>query len=327
MKKILGILAFMALLGIQTVYAAEDNTAASVSESKTMITSDQKQTTQTTSSSETAIREVTTNATTNAVEVGEAIKTGIEEQTGIKSVADSETVNQNVVEIKKELASGQYTITPEQLANYTDEQLDDALQLFTRINQDFYGMDLSAYVRLLTALYQDKTVDVSTALAALSFDATGLSLTELKNQVDALENYLQTVYPSNSSFISIRQLSRDELLAILNFVTPLQAKMLAEEDRFFPGIIAWIARYASEGIPQPRNELVKPAVTTTTTTSFVEATTVQSSVTTKADPKKEQTGILPKMGDNPMFYLSIIGVLVIVIAGFIYYRRKRNKRD
>lgn len=318
----------MTLLTVQSAYATEENTAANVNESEeTLITTtaEPMSTTQTTTSLET-ISDTTIDTTTKAVEVGEAIKTGIEEQTGIKSVADSETVNQNVVEIKKELASGQYTITPEQLANYTDEQLDDALQLFTRINQDFYGMDLSAYVRLLTALYQDKTVDVSTALAALSFDATGLSLAELKNQVDVLENYLQIVYPSNSSFISIRQLSRDELLAILNFVTPLQAKMLAEEGRFFPGSIVWIARYASEGIPQARNELVKPVTTdaTTETTSAANETTTKSSVTKKEDSKKEQTGILPKLGDNPMFYVSVIGVLVIITVGFIYYRRKKK---
>ncbi|WHA09726.1 LPXTG cell wall anchor domain-containing protein [Enterococcus montenegrensis] len=327
-KKVLGILAFMALLTVPSAYAAEENTAANVNESEetlTTTTAEQMSTTQTTTSLETT-SEKTTDTTTTAVEVGEAIKNGIEEQTGIKAVEASETVNQNVVEIRKALASGQYAITPEELANYTDEQLDEALQLFTRINQDFYGMDLGAYVRLLTALYQDKTIAVSSALAALSFDATGLSLSELKNQVDALENYLQTVYPANSSFISIRQLSHDELLAILNFITPLQEKMLAEEGRFFPGIIAWIARYASEGIPQARNELVKPVTTnaTTETTTATNETTTESSVTKKEDNKKEQTGILPKMGDNPMFYVSVIGILVIISVTFIFYRRKKK---
>ncbi|MCU7356854.1 MULTISPECIES: LPXTG cell wall anchor domain-containing protein [Enterococcus] len=329
-KKVLGFLTLVTLLTGPNVYAAA--TAASVIHtSEVLATSSSEESTATTTTSSAITPEdntMTTDTTIEAVEVGEAIKNGIEEQTGIPAAADNKTVNQNVSEIRNELASGQYNISAEQLGSYTDEQLDNALQIFTRVNQDFYGMDLGAYVRLLTALYQDKTVDVTAAKSALSFDPTSLSLAELKTQVTALQNYLQNLYPTNSSFIPIRQLSNDELVAILNFVTPLQEKMLTEEGRFFPGIVAWIARYASEGIPQARGNLTKPVVASTTETtnnsSNQDPSSKETGTTETTDSTKAATGILPKMGDNPMFYLSLIGLLVIIVVTFIFYRRKKK---
>lgn len=326
-KKMLGILTLAILLMGPNVYAAEE-TATSVTTTLEVLETSNSNESMTTNSSSTEASEVSTDTTIEAKEVGEAIKNGIEEQTGIPAAADNKAVNQNVSEIRNELATGQYNISVEQLASYTDEQLEDALQIFTRVNQDFYGMDLGAYVRLLTALYQDKTVNVAAANAALSFDPTSLSLAELKTQVADLQNYLQNLYPANSSFIPIRQLSNDELVAILNFVTPLQEKMLTEEGRFFPGIVAWIARYASEGIPQARGDLAKPVATNTTETtnnSSNQDTSSKETATTKTtDSTKAATGILPKMGDKPMFYLSFVGLLVVIIVAIIFYRRKKK---
>ena len=123
-------------------------------------------------------------------------------------------------------------------------------------------------------------------------------------------------------------MSNDELVAILNFVTPLQEKMLTEEGRFFPGIVAWIARYASEGIPQARGDLAKPVATNTTETtnnSSNQDTSSKETATTKTtDSTKAATGILPKMGDKPMFYLSFVGLLVVIIVAIIFYRRKKK---
>ena len=157
------------------------------------------------------------------------------------------------------------------------------------------------------------------------------------DKIDSLQAYLAALYPSNSSFMAIRQMSNQELTNVLKHISPLQEEMIATQGNFFPGIIAWIARYANDddvrsGGTVPTNPSTTETTSTSTsrssTTASTTAESAENSVPAKSDPNKQEDkilGILPRTGEERRTWLTVAGVLLLVLIAFIMIRRNRKK--
>lgn len=223
--------------------------------------------------------------------------------------------------IRKSLLETEMGITKEDLAKYSDRQLEDTMTLFLRYNYDTSGMDMSSYVRLLTALFVNNTVSLDKALAQLTFDPNKFSsFSEMIPHVKEIQTYLQVLYPPNSSFYAAKEMTDSQLTAVLEYLQTLETKMTAERTALPTGRIGLIIYHAEQG-----SNTDNTTDTSTTGSKNDQGTAVTSSDSTKKnDAKKDGLLKLPQTGEEKAKWaISIIGVLLII--GMIIILMRRNK--
>lgn len=223
-------------------------------------------------------------------------------------------------------------LSPSEVDGYTDQQLLNAMTLCQRIGTDTYGLDVGGYARILQALYKDKTLSWSKIENILNYNPSDYkNAIEMVDQIDSLQAYLAAVYPSNSSFMAIRQMSNQELTNVLTYISPIQEKMIAADGDFFPGIIAWISRYSAKDDVRNGAAGTNSTTETTTTSESTTATSTTQSAENKTpassdnDKKEDKGGFLPKTGEERRTWLTVAGVLILVIIAFVMIRRNRKK--
>ena len=218
-------------------------------------------------------------------------------------------------------------LSPEEVDSYTDQQLLNTMTFVNRVNVDVYSLDISGYAHALQALYKDHTLSWEKIEQAMAYNPN-----EYKNSldmiptIDQLQNYLEALYPSTSSFIAIPKLSNEELTNVLTHISPIQKEIMEKDGTLFPGIIAWIMTFSEEPSILAGN-------TTTSTTASEESSSEATSSTEKektevpatseSTPTKK-TGFLPKTGEQRKVWLTVIGAAILVIVLFILIRKKKN---
>lgn len=219
------------------------------------------------------------------------------------------------------LETPEYGISKEDLAKYTDNQLEDTMTLFIRYNYDISGMDFGSYVGLLKTLYVDKTVSLEKALAQLSFNPSSFnSFAEMIPQVDKLQTYLNVLYPSNSSFIASKEMTNDELIARLTYLDVFEKKVKADGGTLGAGRIVYILNADTYGTPTDTTK------TSTSDTKKADGTVASSDTTKKEDGKKDSLLKLPQTGEEKAKWaVSILGILLVV--GAVIYLVRRNKAN
>lgn len=254
----------------------------------------------------------------------------IEKETGVKKSSDPIGNEQDTDKIRKMLKdeSMKSIISSSEVDGYTDQQLLNAMTVCVRISTDTYGLDVGGYARILQALYKDNTLSWDKIQNILNYNPSNYTnAIEMADQIDSLQAYLATLYPSNSSFMPIRQMSNQELTNVLKHISPIQEKMIGTDGDFFPGIIAWIARYS-------KDDAIRNGTATNTTTSTTEESTTASttqSAENKASAKDDTTkkddkgGFLPKTGEERRTWLTVAGVIILALIAFIMIRRNRKK--
>lgn len=259
----------------------------------------------------------------------------LEKETGVKKSSDPVGNEQDPAKIREMLKddSMKSILTPSEVDGYTDQQLLNAMTLCQRIGTDTYGLDVGGYARILQALYKDKTLSWSKIQPMLNYNPSDYkNAIEMADQIDSLQAYLAALYPSNSSFMAIREMSNQELINVLTYISPIQEKMIAADGDFFPGIIAWISRYAEKD--DIRNGATGTSTTATTTTtestSDTDTSTTQSAgnntpASSDTGKKDDKGGFLPKTGEERRLWLTVAGVIILAIIAFILVRRNRKK--
>lgn len=348
MKKILLTCALLFLFPLsanaetETVNTSEDSTAAT--EQTTETTSDNQSDSSTTDeSSTTATTEDSTASTTSSselenVEVKDIEKAKektikkVEKETGVKQTSEEVTTDNDPEQIRKTLKESDLSsiMSQKEIDSYTDQQLLNAMKLTNRMGSDIWGLDVGGYARILQALYKDKTLSWDKIENILNFDPNRYgNAIEMIDDVDSLQAYLNALYPSDSSFMAVRNMSREELINVLKYISPIQEEIIGTGNSFFPGIIAWISRYAED-------DDIRNGVTPSTTTSeSVSGSTSEQAVssTNSAENKaaaKEDTndkilGILPKTGEERRTWLTVAGVIILALIAFVMIRRNRKK--
>lgn len=256
----------------------------------------------------------------------------IEKETGVKKSSDPIGSEHDTNKIREMLKGDtmKSIITPSEVDSYTDQQLLNAMTLCERISSDTYGLDVSGYARILQALYKDKSLSWDKIENIMNYNPSNYTnALEMIDQIDSLQAYLAALYPSNSSFMPIRQMSNQELSNVLKYISPIQEKMIGTEGDFFPGIIAWISRYAEKD--EVRNGVTISSTTETSTTESSTVTSTTNSAENKAsakdnnDKKEDKGGFLPKTGEERRTWLTAAGVIILAIIAFIMIRRNRKK--
>lgn len=256
----------------------------------------------------------------------------IEKETGVKKSSDPIGSEHDTNKIREMLKgeSMKSIISPSEVDGYTDQQLLNAMTLCERIGTDTYGLDVGGYARILQALYKDKSLSWDKIENILNYNPSNYTnALEMIDQIDSLQAYLAALYPSNSSFMPIRQMSNQELTNVLKYISPIQEKMLGTEGDFFPGIIAWISRYAEKD--DVRNGATSSSTTEISTTESSTTTSTTQSAENNApakndnDKKDDKGGFLPKTGEERRTWLTVAGVIILVIIAFIMIRRNRKK--
>lgn len=254
----------------------------------------------------------------------------IEKETGVKKSSDPIGNEQDTDKIREMLKdeSMKSIISSSEVDGYTDQQLLNAMTVCVRISTDTYGLDVGGYARILQALYKDNTLSWDKIQNILNYNPSNYTnAIEMADQIDSLQAYLAALYPSNSSFMPIRQMSNQELTNVLKHISPIQEKMIGTDGDFFPGIIAWIARYS-------KDDAIRNGTAANTTTSTTEESTTASttqSAENKASAKDDTTkkddkgGFLPKTGEERRTWLTVAGVIILALIAFIMIRRNRKK--
>lgn len=254
----------------------------------------------------------------------------IEKETGVKKSNDPVGNVQDPDKIREMLKddSMKNIISPNEVDGYTDQQLLNAMTLCQRVSADTYGLDVSGYARILQALYKDNSLSWNKIQNILNYNPSNYTnALEMIDQIDSLQAYLAALYPSNSSFMPIRQMSNQELTNVLKYISPIQEKMIGTEGDFFPGIIAWISRYAEKD--DVRNGVTGSTTTETSTTE--ESTSTTQSAENKAPAKNDDNkkddkgGFLPKTGEERRTWLTVAGVIILALIAFIMIRRNRKR--
>ncbi|WP_438782440.1 LPXTG cell wall anchor domain-containing protein [Enterococcus sp. DIV0187] len=256
----------------------------------------------------------------------------IEKETGVKKSNDpigSEYDTNKIREILKD-ESMKSTLSPSEVDSYTDQQLLNAMTLCERVGTDAFGLDVSGYARILQALYKDKSLSWDKIENILNYNPSNYTnALEMIDQIDSLQAYLAALYPNNSSFMPIRQMSNQELINVLKYISPIQEKMIGTEGSFFPGIIAWISRYSENAEVLNGGTSSSTTGTSTTEDSTTPSTTQSAENNAPAkndnDKKDDKGGFLPKTGEERRTWLTVAGVIILVIIAFIMIRRNRKK--
>lgn len=254
----------------------------------------------------------------------------IEKETGVKKSSDPIGNEQDTDKIREMLKdeSMKSIISSSEVDDYTDQQLLNAMTVCVRISTDTYGLDVGGYARILQALYKDNTLSWDKIQNILNYNPSNYTnAIEMTDQIDSLQAYLAALYPSNSSFMPIRQMSNQELTNVLKHISPIQEKMIGTDGDFFPGIIAWIARYSKDDAI--RNSTAANTTTSTTEESTTASTTQSAEnkapVKNDTDKKDDKGGFLPKTGEERRTWLTVAGVIILALIAFIMVRRNRKK--
>lgn len=252
-----------------------------------------------------------TNETTSKEVVPEEVVPKIEEGLD-KLIGEKKGENVPVDEkpspsqIRETLLSGDFGVSKEELENYTDEQLEQTMTLFTRYNYDVTGMDYGAYGKLLKTLFNDKTVNVNDALTQLSFDPSSFSsFSSMIPEVERLKIYLDTLYPVNSSFIPGLGLSTNQLVERLNELQKLEDQ-LTTEGKTLP--FGRIAPLISTNVT-PTEET---GDSTTDSTNRTKESVSESKVINFSDKKNDKS--LPKTGEVSTGLMGILGLGLLALV-------------
>ncbi|MGG5372654.1 LPXTG cell wall anchor domain-containing protein [Enterococcus sp. AZ196] len=349
MKKILLTCALLFLFPLnanaetEAINKSEDSTAATEQTTTDTTSENQSDSTATEESSTTTTSEEASATTTSSSEVKnvevkdiekakEKTIKKIEKETGVKQTDEAVTNEIDPVEIRKILKENDLSsiMSEKEIDSYTDQQLIDAMKLTDRMGRDVWGFDIGGYARILQALYKDKTLSWDKIENILNFDPNSYSnAIEMIDDIDSLQAYLNALYPSDSSFMAVRKMSREELINVLKYISPIQEEMIGTGNSFFPGIIAWISRYADDD--DIRNG-VTPSTTTndtnsgTTSGQSVSSTNSAENKAPADDNKNDKIlGILPKTGEERKTWLTVAGVIILALIAFIMVRRNRKK--
>lgn len=260
------------------------------SSEETVENSDSTDNSQTTNSSEETKTSSIGETTTSSSEEPENIL----EKTGLSEFP-------TVAEIRAALTS-EY-ITQEELASFSDQQLLNSMTVFRRYNHDIIGMDLSSYVGVLRALYKDNTLSWDLIAEQLNFNIKNFSTPDdVLSQLPQLQNYLRTLYPANSSFIAIRNLSDQELTDIIHYMTRVE-----NERELASGRIGFIIQCVERGIPKDEE---------------VVSSSEKEAATSVADKGTK----LPQMSEQNSTISVFVGVILLVAATMFFYF-KRSKQN
>ncbi|OJG66059.1 LPXTG cell wall anchor domain-containing protein [Enterococcus malodoratus] len=254
----------------------------------------------------------------------------IEKETGVKKSNDPVGNEQDPEKIREMLKdeSMKSLISSSEVDGYSDQQLLNAMNLCQRISADTYGLDVGGYARILQALYKDNTLSWSKIENILNYNPNNYTnALEMIDQLDSLQAYLAALYPSNSSFMPIRQMSNQELTNVLKHISPLQEQMIGTQGNFFPGIIAWIARYAKDDAVRAGTTSSSTTDTSTTEESTASTTKSAENNAPAKNDKKDNSGssFLPKTGEQRRTWLTVAGVIILALIAFIMVRRNRKK--
>ena len=219
--------------------------------------------------------------------------------------------------IREILLSDDYGITKEELAKYSDEQLEQTMTLFTRYNYDISGMDYGAYARLLKTLFEDQSVNANDALTQLYFDPSSYtSYSSMIPDVEKLKTYLDTLYPVNSTFIAGLGLTSEQLVERLTVLQQMEDQLIAKGEALSFGRVAGLI--SKDIVPTtPTTTSTTESSSEVTNTSNLESNTVDLTKETKDDKK------LPKTSEEKI-PSNIIGLTLIglMFSGIILYRFK-----
>ncbi|MGP5431453.1 LPXTG cell wall anchor domain-containing protein [Enterococcus malodoratus] len=349
MKKVLLTCALLFLFPLsanaenEALNKSEDSTAATEQTTTDTTSESKSDSSSTEESSTTATTEDTIGTTTSSSEIENIEVKNIEKakEDTIKKVEKETGVKQTDAPVNDELnpdklretlkdPSLKKFFTDKEVDNFTDQQLVNAMTLCMRMSSDTYGLDIGGYARIMNALYKDKTLSWDKIDHILNFDPSKYTnAVEMIDDVDSLQAYLEALYPNDSSFMAVRKMSREELINVLKYISPIQEKILGTGNSFFPGIIAWISRYAEDD--SIRNGVTQSTTTddTTSSSNSEQVASSTNSAENKAPAKEDKNdkilGILPKTGEQRRTWLTVAGVIILALIAFIMVRRNRKK--
>ncbi|MHC5375437.1 hypothetical protein ACYSNU_16835 [Enterococcus sp. LJL120] len=286
-------------------------------------------TTEATETTETTIAETNESSTEVIEETEQNSTTSKNETTENESENTSDslpilTEESPASDIRKFLTITTDYITQEELATYSDEQLATAWKVFFKYQRDLMGMDLSSYVRLLQAMYQNQTLSWKLMAPLVDFELSKfVRAKDIINVLPQFQAYLKAYYPSTSGFIQVRSLTDQELIDILNYLDYYEVTTLAAGGELIGGRMNYIFRLASEGIPadyqaetstseeetnQKQLENQKPATVTPVATN----------------PVKNQEK-LPQMNEASSLQTIFIGLIFLGISSGFFFKKYRNE--
>ncbi|OJG70381.1 LPXTG-domain-containing protein cell wall anchor domain [Enterococcus phoeniculicola] len=317
--------------------AIADTEVGSTTESLTVNSTEQsalvsENTENTDSEISTNVTEETSSEAIDASKEKESVQSKVEETIEKSETPDALTSDEDPSQIREALKADYMStiLSPEEVDSYTDQQLLNAMTFVNRVNYDVYSLDISGYAHALQALYKDHTLSWDKIEQAMTYNPN-----DFKNALDMiptisqLQNYLDALYPSTSSFIAIPKLSDEELTNILTHISPIQKEIVEKDGTLFPGIIAWIMTFSED-------QSVLAGGTATSTTSTTSSQESSSEVTSSSEKEKaevpatsestptKKTGFLPKTGEQRKVWLTVIGGIILVIVLFILIRKKKN---
>lgn len=248
----------------------------------------------------------------------------VEKQLGVSNANRSNLSGMTAAELKqlvKEHGGG--ILSEEFLDSLTDQELLNARDLFERYSTDTYGLDMGHFSEVLKLLYLDKTMSFDGIYSQLSFNPNDFStFSEMVGSVDELQSYLKTLY-APGTFFPVKEMTNEELIAILNYLQPIEDAVKANDGTLWPGRIAWISKYAAEGIPQDTSgtssTTLEESETVTTKTSSEETVLSESKEVEKKDN-------LPLTGEQRTLLFSVIGGLLLVFVVVVIYRRRQKSK-
>ena len=226
--------------------------------------------------------------------------------------------------IREQLKDTAYGISQVELDTYTDQQLTTAWKIFERYNYDITGMDFGSYVRVLRKTYKDNVISPIEAEKVLAFNPSQYKTTdELIQNIDQLYNYIQVLYPKGNGFVELSHFSKEELIHILNHLAPVQDQIASINGNLFSGVVNWIQASSKGNAPIDNGPRKNDQVTNVATNDNQAAETPK-----KSDQKVEQQASTqkqyPKTGEQHTIYLTIAGMVLVIAAGLIAWRKKRT---
>lgn len=250
----------------------------------------------------------------------------IEEQTGSITKADRDISETSTAsEIRDQLLKDDSGITKDELDSFSDKQLENTNVLFYRMMADMgLGFDSSSYVTLLNGLYKNSALsweDISKQMAAFN-PSNFNSFTEMINYVNELQAYLKTLYPSNSSFIPVKDMSNEELINLLKYLQTIEDKMMQSDGALFPGRMAYISQYSYKGIPVAGGNNEEPPANNDDGSGKKAPVSHVSTAAKKDDNGKG----LPQTNEKRNVYLTVIGSILLAAAAFIVLLRRKAER-
>lgn len=347
MKKLLFILPIFILFPITTLAETQTSTtlstinSSSISPENTITSSTSNDTEMTSNNTEMT----SNNEFKDSQNEQDKVINQVENDTTLKK-SDSPMVNTTDPNFIRQLLkdeSMKESITPEEVDQYTDQQLLNTMTLCDRMSNDTFGLDVSGYVGILNALYKDHTLSWDIIQSNLNYNpANYQNAKDMLEQIDSLQSYLAALYPPNSSFMPIQKMNDKELSNVLNHISPIQEKAIQSNGYLFPGIIGWIDYYSKDEsirkgsitpvTPESSEKTIpsEPSTTSSETTTEPSTSTTQNEknftpVTNSNDNKNSKA--LPKTGENRNTFLTMLGILIllILISLMIIVRKKSRK--